>query len=62
MRITDEDHSSLMKQARQMTALDYEDYIDESDSDNPDSDGDDGSVDEDGELSSIEEELSNIEE
>ena len=62
MRITNEDHSSLMKQARQITAFDYKDYVDESDSDDPDSDGDDGSVDEDGELSNVKEELSDMEE
>ena len=42
--------------------LDYEDYVDESDSDDPDSDGYDGSVDKDGELSNVEEKLSNMEE
>ena len=62
MRITNEDHSSLMKQARQITAFDYKDYVDESDSDedDPDSDSDDGSVDEDGELSNVVEELSDM--
>ena len=62
MRITDEDHSSLMKQSQQRAALDYRDYVHESDSDSDDPDSDDESVDEDGELSNVEEELSNMEE
>ncbi len=59
MKITDEDHSFLMEQARQRTAFDYKDYVEYE------SDNDDESVGSDGELDDLEgygDELSDIEE
>ena len=54
LKITDEDHSLLMEEARQRTALDYEDYVYESDEDDSDIDADDASIEEDEELSEVE--------
>ena len=54
LKITDEDHSFLMEEARQRTALDYEDYVYESDEDDSDIDADDASIEEDEELSEVE--------
>ena len=43
-----------MEEARQRTALDYEDYVYESDEDDSDIDDDDASIEEDEELSEVE--------
>ena len=64
MKITNKDHSSLMQRATERSPLNYEDYVNDFDSDgeDPDSDEEDGEVElsevegEDGELSDVEEE------
>ena len=64
MKITNKDHSSLMQRATERSPLNYEDYVNDFDSDgeDPDSDEEDGEGElsevegEDGELSDVEEE------
>ena len=63
MKITDEDHSSLMQRAAERSPLNYEDYVNDVDSDEEDPDSD--AEDVEGELSDVEDEdreLSDVEE